>query len=174
MARLDYEESIAELKRRGFLGDDDRPSIPRNIPSPLDEDPHGVSFFRTHVEGDLSGLSIPRTFVCRSEVRDCRFVGTDLSESFLCWNDFIDVDFSSAVLRGADLRSSIYTRACFVGADLSRADLRRIAFEDCDFTGALLVAAKVSRSQTKGLKISSEQKKQIELSWFSGEEPPGG
>jgi len=174
MSRLGYEASIAELKRRGFLGQDEQPAIPRSIPSPLDEDPHGVSFFRTRVEGDLSGLSLPRTFVCRSEVRDCRLIDTDLSESFLCWNDFIDVDFSLAVLRGADLRSSIYTRVRFVGADLSGADLRRLTFENCDFTAAIFVGAKVSRSQTKGLIISPEQKKRVEFSWFSGEEPAGG
>jgi BTB/POZ domain-containing protein KCTD9 len=171
--RLSYDESLTALIQRGFLGEEEKPEMPLTMPSPLDDDPR-LSFFRTRVEGDLSGLSIPRTLFCRSEICDCTFADTDLSESFLCWNDFTDVDFSSTVLRGSDLRSSSYTRVRFSGADLSGADLRRTTFDGCDFTGAVMTGAKMSRSQSRGLEISPEQKKQIDWSLFSGEEPPGG
>ena len=173
MPRLSYDESLAALIRRGFLDEGDKPELAPTMPSPLDENPR-LSFFRTRVEGDLSGLSIPRTLFCRSELCHCSFVGTDLSESFLCWNDVTDVDFSSALLSGADLRASIYTRIRFSGTDLSRADLRRTSFEECDFTGAVMIGTKVSRSLWGGLKISPEQKQQIDWSWISGDQPPGG
>jgi BTB/POZ domain-containing protein KCTD9 len=174
MPRLSYEQSVTELKRRLLLSDEEQPALATGIPSPDDEDPDGLSFFRTRVEGDLSGLSIPRTLFCRSEVRECRFVGTDLSESFLCWNDFADVDFSSAILKGADLRSSVYVRVRFTGADLTGVDLRHATFEHCDFAGAMMSGAKMSRLQSSGLNLSPEQKKQIEWKLFSGDEPPGG
>jgi hypothetical protein len=173
MPRLSYDESLVALTQRGILGEEERPKLAPTMPSPLDEDPR-LSFFRTRVKGDLSGLSIPRTLFCRSEICDCSFVGTDLNESFLCWNDFTDVDFSSAVLRGSDLRASIYTRVRFSGADLSGADLRRTTFHECDFTGAVMIGTKAVRSLSSGLAISPEQKKQIDWSLFSGDEPPGG
>ena len=174
MERLSYEESIAEMKRRSFISEEARPVMAPGRPSPDDDNPDGLSFFRTRVEGDLSALSIPRTLFCRSEVCDCVFVGTDLSESFLCWNDFTDVDFSSAILKSADLRSSIYTRVRFIGADLSGADLRHATFEDCDFTDAVMSGAKLARSQSSGLEISPAQKKRIDWTFLSGNEPPGG
>jgi BTB/POZ domain-containing protein KCTD9 len=152
MSRLDYAASIAELKRRRFLGADERPALLRGMPSPFDEEPLGVSFFRTRVEGDLSGLSLPRTFISRSEVRHCSLAGTDLGESFLCWNDFTDVDFSAASLRGADLRASIYTRVMFCGADLSSADLRGITFKDCDFTDAVVVCRQATCGRLKNVR----------------------
>lgn len=174
MNRLPYDASLVELRRRGFLGPDEAPPLMDRMPSPLDEGAHGISFFRTDVEGDLSGLSLPRTFINRSGVFNCRFTDTDLSESFLCWNDFTDVDFSAARLKGTDLRGSSYTRVRFTGADLSGADLRRTSFEECDFTGAILTGAKASHLNTRGLTLSPEQKAQIEWSWLAGEEPPGG
>src|SRR3954469_10106034 len=113
MTRLSYEESIAEMRRRSLLSEEEQPAMESGMRSPDDEDPKGLSFFRTRVEGDVSGLSIPRTLFCRSEICDCSFVSTDLSESFLCWNDVTDVDFSSAILKKADLRSALFTRARF-------------------------------------------------------------
>jgi len=174
MTRLSYEDSIAELKRRSLISEEEPSAMSPSMPSPDDEDPQGLSFFRTRIEGDLSGLSIPRTLFCRSEVCDCSFVGTDLSESFVCWNDVTDVDFSSAILRNSDLRSSVFARVRFHGADLSGADLRHATFEDCDFMGAIMAGAKVARSQSDESTISAEQKMQVE--WFPtpGEEPPGG
>lgn len=174
MTRLSYSDSIAELRRRSVISEDEQPAMARNMPSPDDADPRGLSFFRTHVTGDLSGLSIPRTYFCRSTLGECSFVGTDLSESFLCWNDIVDTDFSSAHLRHADLRSSVFTRVRFSGADLSGADLRHATFADCDFTGAVMSGAKVARSQSAGLAISPEQKKQIAWCFLSGAKPPGG
>ncbi len=173
MTRLSYADSIAALKRRAFLAADENPKPTDKTPSPLD-DLGGLAFFRTLVEGDLSGLTLPRTLFCRSEITACNFAGSDFGESFFCWNDFTDVDFSGALLRGADLRRSTFTRVHFTSADLSGADLRGVGFEACDFAGTILYGAKASRSSTFGLKITPEQNKQINWSLTSGDEPPGG
>ena len=60
-----------------------------------------------------SHLTIPRTFFGRSEIAHTSFANSDLSESTLCWNDFVDVDFTNACLAGADLRASNYERVRF-------------------------------------------------------------
>jgi len=68
-----------------------------------------VEFFRTRVSDDkFENLTLPRTFFGRSEIRDMSFRGTDLSESTLCWNDFIAVDFSDCDLSNGDLRASLF------------------------------------------------------------------
>src|SRR5205823_1112833 len=152
---------IAALKERSILGEEENPPLLQRMPTPFDEEPLALSYFRTRVEGDLSGLSLPRTFFSRSEISGCSFVDTDLGESFMCWNDFADSDFSNAVLRGADLRSSIFKRVKFRRADFSGADLRLSSFEQCDFTDAVMDGAKIWRLQAPLLKLTREQKRGV-------------
>src|SRR5262245_66315966 len=105
MTRLSSEESLQLLRQRGIVAADEVVVAPDHMPWPDDEPPLGLSFFRTAVESeDLSGMTLQRTFFNRSEVSGTSFRGSDLTESFLCWNDFVSVDFSEAVLARADLR----------------------------------------------------------------------
>jgi BTB/POZ domain-containing protein KCTD9 len=74
------------------------------MPQDDDEGEPGVSFFRTYVGGDNAGLrnlTLPRTFFGQSEIRDVDFSNTDFTESNLCWNDFIDANFTDRYWRGA-------------------------------------------------------------------------
>ena len=172
--RMSYEESCRHLQQLGFLGPNEFPPLPARRPSNGDDQPLGLSFFRTFVgDAHLNNLTIPRTFFGRSEIRAVSFTNADLSESCLCWNDFIDVDFTNAVLTSSDLRASNYERAKFVGSDLRKADLRRSIFLECDFTKALLDGAKLDKGN-KLLGIFSEQQKNVINYQPEGEEPPGG
>ncbi len=170
--RLSYEESCEKLKP-AYISE--TPPLPERRPRYDDEAP-GLSFFRTFLgDGeDLSNLTIPRTFFGRSELNDVNFGNTDLSQSCLCWNDFVDVSFAGADLRDADLRASGFLRVRFNAADLSNADLRHSTFDDCDFEHADLSAAIVSRSQLRSMRLSPEQKAAIDLRWRNGPKPDGG
>jgi uncharacterized protein YjbI with pentapeptide repeats len=174
--RLGYDDSIRRLRELGFLGADERPSMPDHRPQPEDDAPLGLSFFRTFVgEGaDLSNLSIPRTFFSRSEISNASFRNTDLSESNLRWNDFIDVDFTEATLAQADFRASIYTRVNFTRTDLRGVDMRRANFEDCVFDGAMMDGAVLTREQGENLGFSNAQKAAIAWCGDDGPEPSGG
>ena len=171
-----YDNSIRRLRELGFLGADEKPSIPDHVPQPEDEEPLGLSFFRTFVgEGaDLSNLSIPRTFFGRSEISNASLRNTDLTESNLRWNDFMDVDFTEATLARADFRASIYTRVSFARADLRGADMRRAEFEECVFDGAAMDGAVLTRNQGSCLSLSSAQKAAIAWCNDDGPEPSGG
>jgi hypothetical protein len=173
MALPSYVDSIVALQRRSLLAPEETPPLKSSMPTPFDEE-LGLSFFRTRVQGDLSGLFLPRTFFSRSEISGSSFVGTDLSESFMCWNNFIDTDFSGASLHGADLRSSIFKRVNFTTADLSGANLQLATFDQCDFSGAVMNGAKIWRLQAPLLKLTRLQKRFVEWSLFRPKEPPGG
>ena len=172
--RLSYEDSCRKLQGT-HLEVGECPSIPKSLPEPEDEE-LGISFFRTFVgDGDdLSNLSLPRTFMGRSQIVDVSFQNSDLSESNLRWNDFTNVNFSGAVLAGSDLRASALSEALFVGADLRRADMRRSSFEDCDFTNADLTEAVLTKTQGESLHLSSEQRTQVNWEISDGPEPSGG
>ncbi len=141
------------------------------------DDPEGweLTFFKEgHWDEDFSNFTLPRTYIGRSLLERVSFQNTDLHGSHLCWNDFNDCDFSEAELSHADLRSSIYRRCKFVNCYLVRADLRGAVFESCNFIGANLCAAKMTRSQAKGLNLTNEQRQFVNWQRSDGPEPDGG
>ncbi len=148
--------------------------MPDHKPRYDDEEPLGVNFFRAIVEGDHSGLTLPRTFFGRSEIRSASFSNTDLQESTLCWNDFIKVDFSETDLSQSDLRASLFEDVSFVGANLQAADLRRSTFTNCQFDRASMKGATLSRLQGPELSLSASQQSEIHWVDDDGDEPDGG
>lgn len=172
--RRSYEESCRELQQEGWLEPGQVPPLPSRRPSYDDEEPLGFRFFRTHVSGDFSNMTLPRTSFGRSEVAAASFVNTDLSESTLCWNDFVDVDFSDASLQESDLRAANFNGVNFSRCDLREADLRRSRFTDCDFSDADLRGTKLTRPQATGLSLSVRQKESVKWQASDGDEPGGG
>lgn len=177
-SRLPLVATWEYLKAEGYEVPEDQqgqPFLPNRMPSHDDEEPLGLSFFRTGLqEEDLARLTIPRTFFGRSEFEGVSFHNTDLSASRMCWNDFAGCDFSNAVLCGADLRASAFVRCQFRGADLTEADLRWSSFEECDFTGARMRRAKLAVTQRDALALADRQMAAIDWQPGDGPEPPGG
>lgn len=172
--RKPYEESCRFLKDQQLLEGDTLPELPARAPRYDDED-LGVSFFRTELaDARLEGLTLPRTFFGRSEIRGVSFKGTDLSQSTACWNDFVEVDLGGADLSGADLRASIFKRVSFRGALLRGADLRRASFTGCTFTDADLSGAKLTRSLSWFFRLSPAQRRTVDWQSDPGPEPDGG
>lgn len=173
-ARLSYEESCRRLQP-ALLDEGAIPPIPERVPR-HDDEVSGVSIFRMLLgaDVDLSNLTLPRTFFGRSELNGTALRNTDLTESNLCWNDFNKVDFSRAVLAGADLRASNFEQADFTAANLERADLRRSRFNKCRFDDAVLKGAVMTHAQGKKLSLSEAQRASIAWTSDDGPEPEGG
>ena len=119
-------------------------------------------------------LTLPRTFFGRSVINDAPFQNTDLRESNLCWNNFMRVDFTDAILTRCDLRASIFDNVKFVRADLSGADMRRSSFENCDFDGASLTGVIMSYEQGSAVNLSEEQRSKVAWTNDDGPEPRAG
>lgn len=177
-SRLPYSDSINRIRQLGIgsLENSKEPPIPTHRPQHDDEEPLGLTFFRTYVGNgvDLSNLTIPRTFFGRSEIKNVTFQNTDLSESNLCWNDFVDVDFTNAILAGADLRASNYTRVHFKQTDLRGVDMRHATFEECSFENSAMEAAVLTRKQGTALSLSTKQNAVIAWRDLDGDPPGGG
>lgn len=149
------------------------PLVPPRRPR-FDDEVLGFSVFRTKLVGDWSSLTLPRTSFGRSLVERVNFYDTDLSESVACWNDFVEVVFSSAVLDRADLRASTFQDCSFDRASLVEADLRRSSFFGCSFVGANLSGALVERGAAWLAAVSDQQRASMTLTDSAGDEPPGG
>ncbi|MBS1997971.1 MAG: pentapeptide repeat-containing protein [Cyanobacteria bacterium SZAS LIN-2] len=110
------------------------------------------------------------------------FKNSDLSQSRMCWNDFINCDFTEADLSGCDMRASNFENCNFTGANLTEADLRRSHITNCNFTGAILTEAlalpAAHREHRNGGSIepllTAEQSATVGWIDLAGEEPPGG
>ncbi len=171
--RVSYAASCGVLQSKQLLETDRLPALPER--PPRHDDPQlGVSFFRTRLANvELSYLTLPRTFFGRSEIRSVSFRGSDLSDATASWNDFIDVDLSSADLSRADFRASMFERVSFRGAVLRGADLRHCTFRGCTFTNADLTGARLTRGLVWLLRLSRGQRADID--WRApGPEPEGG
>jgi uncharacterized protein YjbI with pentapeptide repeats len=176
MPRSSYEESCRFLQQQGYLDAGECPPLPDHLPQYDDPEPLGVNFFRTLVSNEvlLDNLTLPRTFIGRSEVNKSSFRNTDLTESNLCWNDFLGVDFTGAILAAADMRSSQFLDVTFAAADLRGADMRRSSFERCRFEGAILDGAVLTKNQAGALSLTPEQRRAIDWRRDPGGEPGGG
>ena len=142
--RLSLIETWQTLEDDGYempRDADGAPFVPPAMPN-HDDDELGFSFYKEGLEdGELCDLTLPRTFFGRSLIERVAFVNTDLSQSRMCWNDFLGCDFSHADLAGADLRASRFVDCRFVGSVLRDADLRGAEFTNCDFTDADMTGA---------------------------------
>lgn len=148
--------------------------MPSRRPLHDDPEPLGVTFFRTEVSGELTNLTLPRTFFGKSEIREASFRNTDLTESTLCWCDFEAVDFSEACLRDSDLRAANFDRVNFSKCDLRGSDLRLATFMDCTFEGASMHAVKLTRAQARQVRLDRSQTREVDWQANDAEEPGGG
>ena len=173
--RTSYEESCRILQREGHIEAGAIPLIPKRRPRYDDDEPLGVSFFRTYVdEAKFENMTLRRTFFGRSEISKTSLRHTDLSESSFNWNDFIDVDFSFADLTNSDFRSSILQRVRFTDACLTGVDFRHTTFDNCDFTRTNMSRVRLSRRVGKAIRLSPEQIKSIDWCDEEGDVPGGG
>ncbi len=172
--RKSYPESCRYLQQQKLLEVDTLPELPARMPR-VGDTSLGVRFFRMMLaDARLEWLTLPRTLFGRSEIRGVSFIGTDLSESSGCWNDFVDVDFGEADLSRMDLRGSIFLRVNFRAAILRGADLRGTSFEGCTFADADMTGAKVSLWPAWLFRLSAPQRRSIRWHFGPGPEPQGG
>lgn len=171
--RKTYVESCLVLQCAGFLEAGEVPPLLVRAPR-HDDEVLGLHFFRTRLEDvHLDGLTLPRTFFGRSEIRKVSMRDSDLSESTANWNDFVDVDLSAADLSRANLRASRFERVSFRGAVLRDADLRHATFRGCAFDAADLTGARLTRGLRWLFFLSHAQRRGID--WQPpGPEPEGG
>lgn len=177
MRRRSLEETWQRLSEDGFdmpRRVDGSPYVPPRKPR-FDDETLGFSFFKEGLsDEDLNGLELPRTFFGRSCIERISLRFTNLCQSNLCWNDFVDCDFSAADLTDSDLRASLFERCRFDGAVLVRADLRLSTFVECRFVDADLTDARLTLSQKNRLPLTPAQQNSVVWKLRAGAHPSGG
>lgn len=98
------------------------------------------------VDADFSGLKDLHEKFSSSHLKNCRFVGSELSGLLLSGNhvegcDFSGSDLSSSQIKGSHLVSNQFQHCALQGIEFSGSDIRK-----CDFGGANLRGAKFKAS----------------------------
>ena len=102
----------------------------------LDWDLSGSSF----KDADFSGLKNLKEKFNGSDLRNCKFIGSDLSDLELRGNHIEDCDFSNSDMRNSKFYSSDIKKNIFIGCSLMDAemmycDIRTSNFSKADFSG---------------------------------------
>jgi hypothetical protein len=167
--RLPWRQSLKMLRSRGVRLPVGRyaPKDPTEIDTPDLGKPHrGLRFHdAVYEEIDFENLSLRRTLIERCRFHGVSFRNTDLGQSCLA-AEFIDCDFSDAVLICANLAGSAFFACRFRNAALIGSELRGATLEHCDFTDADLTGARLDRVLKESLPLSDTQRR-LMVDWRS-------
>ena len=164
-SRLSLEATweLLEMANYGPLWDEGhQPLVPTQALTE-DTEEEDFTFFRTFLrEANLSRMTLPRTYFGRTGFELVSFLDSDLKQSYMCENDWLDCDFTAADLSETDMSSSLYYGCRFKRAILNDADLREAEFVDCDFTEAEMRGAVLSHEQADIFLWSERQRAAID------------
>jgi Uncharacterized low-complexity proteins len=174
--RLSLEETWKWLDVSGFdppITADGKPRMCAGHPSTY-SDPAtegGLGFFRTDLQYQaMDKLTLPRTYVGKTEVSYTSFKNSDLHESLFLESTFNDCDFTGADLANSRIAAK-FVRSRFTDANLSGADLRWSQFESCSFKDASLRQTRLHHGQKRMIRLSPEQESQVEWMDEPDDEP---
>ncbi len=105
----------------------------------------------------------------------CKFTNCDLSGSYFSDSEFIDVDFSDAMLVKTELYDVKARNTCFDRANLRRAEfmgaeLVDVSFRNADLGGGILTESELIRTIFDGANIAGaavDENQETDTSWIN-------
>jgi uncharacterized protein YjbI with pentapeptide repeats len=88
------------------------------------------------VGADFSGLKNLQEKFSSSNMKSCKFVGSEMSGLLLKSNNVDSCDFSGSDISSSNIQSSNMQRCLFIGSEMSELLLKRNNVDSCDFSGS--------------------------------------
>ena len=110
------------------------------------------------MDADFSGLKNLRDKFISSNLRNCKFINSDLSSLLLSKNNIENCDFSNSNFRNTKLQSSNISKSQFVETDLTDSHWQKCNIEDCDFNDS-------DFSGTELIELNFENNKIYQAKW---------
>jgi uncharacterized protein YjbI with pentapeptide repeats len=101
------------------------------------------------VDADFSGLKNLQDKFNGSNMKNCKFIGSDLSDIRLEGNAIGKCDFSNSNLRNAKIKSSDLQNNQFVGCSFIDARISASEINHCDFSNANFSGVEISTSELR-------------------------
>ncbi len=135
---------------------DTEPAKPVDIPSseaPDEEKNRKVSWDLSHgnwVDADFSGLKNLHEKFSSSNMKGCRFNGSDLSGLHLTSNNVDSCDFSGSDISKSHIRDSNLMENRFIDCSIKESEFSGSNIDRCDFSGARLAGTEFSKTYLYG------------------------
>jgi uncharacterized protein YjbI with pentapeptide repeats len=102
------------------------------------------------VDADFSGLKNLHEKFSSSNIRSCKFIGSELTKLFLRGNnidscEFSNSDISNSQIQGSNLHNDVFKNCSLIETEFSGSNI-----EKCDFSGANLTGSEFSKSSIYG------------------------
>lgn len=108
-------------------------------------------------DADFSGLKDLKETFGSANIKNCKFIGSDLSALTLEKNNIEACDFSGSELRGSNLKSSNLLNNRFINCSFVDAAFVKNNIEKCDFSGADFSGAELQEVNFENNNIQSVQ-----------------
>ncbi len=95
----------------------------------------------TWCDADFSGVSNPAEKINECNLKNCKFIGAELSKLKLKSNNIADCDFTHAIMKRCKVRTSTISKGVFMGCSLENAEFKKSSLENCDLTQSNLTGA---------------------------------
>jgi len=98
------------------------------------------------VDADFSGLKNIQEKFSASNIKKCKFIGSDLSGLILKSNDIENCDFSSSDMRNSKIQSSEIAKSLFMDCSLIDTEFAQSEINNCNFNNANFSGAEFTTS----------------------------
>jgi uncharacterized protein YjbI with pentapeptide repeats len=99
------------------------------------------------IDADFSGLNGLKDKFSSSNMKNCRFIGSELSDLMLKGNNIVGCDFSNSDLRNSKIQASDLARNNFTGCSFIDAVFSSSEIGNCEFSNASLSGAEFHASE---------------------------
>ena len=106
-----------------------------------------------HVGSAFRNCTFRRSSLWHSTFRHCSFLGSVFTECRMRPMKLVEVDFTLAMLGGADLRGVDLSDCRMREASLVEADLRKAVFRRADLSGARVQNARLDEADLRGARV---------------------
>lgn len=108
------------------------------------------------VDADFSGLKNLKEKFSSSNIKNCRFIDTDLSGLTLAKNNIALCDFTGSDMRDSKIQSSNlannnFKNCSFIDAVLHKSNIEKCNFNEADFSGLELTESNFERNDLNGV-----------------------
>ncbi len=116
------------------------------------------------VDADFSGLKNLQEKFNSSNMKGCKFVGSELSGLLLKSNNVDSCDFSGSDISSSHIEKSNMQRCLFSGSDMSGILLKSNNVDRCDFSGSDISSSHIQNSYLAGNQFKDCSLKETEFS----------
>ncbi|MEO7046611.1 MAG: pentapeptide repeat-containing protein [Ferruginibacter sp.] len=101
------------------------------------------------VDADFSGINNLKDKFSTSNMKNCKFIGADLSDLVFQANTIEGCDFSASNMRNSNIGASVMSNNLFVGCSLIDTQLSESEVKNCNFSNANFSGIEVKSSALK-------------------------